>query len=159
MDNNFNQQAPQQPMYQQAPQQQMYQQPMYQQAPKKPMNMKELLAFICSVAGAFFAILGATLTCSCSASKTAKADEYTLSAVFIVAIFAAMAAAAGVVLAIMALKEKDAAVKAGKLSYIAIAVGVFGVLYALIPTITICGYNCSLQSNYEDLFKSVTKYY
>ena len=53
MDNNFNQQAPQQPvyqqapqqmpqqqMYQQAPQQQMYQQPMYQPAaPKKPMNI------------------------------------------------------------------------------------------------------------------------
>lgn len=172
MDNNFNQQAPQQPvyqqapqqmpqqqMYQQAPQQQMYQQPMYQPAaPKKPMNTKELIAFICSAAGAFFAILGATLTCSCSASKSMGEGSkgYSLSAVFIVAIFAAFAAAAGVVLAIMALKEKDAAVKAGKLSYIAIALGVFGVLYALIPTITICGYNCSLQGEVEDLQNSLS---
>ncbi|MBQ5917863.1 MAG: hypothetical protein UEA60_00680 [Lachnospiraceae bacterium] len=167
MDNNFNQQAPQQPMYQQAPQQmpqqQMYQQapqqPVYQPAPKKPMNMKELIAIICAASGAFFAILGTTLTCSCSASKTAKAEGYTLSAVFIVAILASFAAAAGIVLGIMALKEKDAAVKAGKLSQIAIAVGVFGVIYALIPTITICGYNCSLQSNYEELMGSMGRYF
>ena len=169
MDNNFNQQAPQQPMYQQAPQQmpqqqmyqqapqqQMYQQPMYQPAaPKKPMNTKELIAFICSAAGAFFAILGATLTCSCSASKSMGEGSkgYSLSAVFIVAIFAAFAAAAGVVLAIMALKQKNAAVKAGKIAYIAIAVGAFGVIYGILPMLTICGYNCSLDSQYQKWYK------
>ena len=58
MDNNFNQQAPQQPMY--------------QPAPKKPSNINtmELLALILSSVGAFMAILGSIMTCSCSASKT-----------------------------------------------------------------------------------------
>lgn len=164
MDNNFNQQAPQQPVYQQAPQQQMYQQPMYQQpmyqpAPKKPMNMMELIGFICSAVAAIMAILGSTFTCTCSASKTAKATSgvYVLSAVFILSIFAAIIAAGGIVCAILALKQKDAAVKAGKLAYIAIALGAFAIIYALIPTITVCGYNCSLESAYTDFLADSTK--
>ena len=171
MDNNFNQQAPQQPVYQQAPQQmpqqqmyqqapqQMYQQPMYQQPmPKKPSNINttELLALILSSVGAFMAILGSIMTCSCSASKSmdianimlhsSDGKAHRASAVLWVAIIGALIAAAGVVLAIMALKKKDAAVKAGKLSYIAMAVGAFGVVYGILPVLTICGYNCSLNS-------------
>ena len=164
MDNNFNQQAPQQPVYQQAPQQQMYQQPMYQQpmyppAPKKPMNMMELIGFICSAVAAIMAILGSTFTCTCSASKTAKATSgvYVLSAVFILSIFAAIIAAGGIVCAILALKQKDAAVKAGKLAYIAIALGAFAIIYALIPTITVCGYNCSLEGAYTDFMAESAK--
>ena len=158
MDNNFNQQAPQQPMYQQAPQQQMpqqqmyqqpmYQQPVYQPVPKAPKNMKELLAFILAASAALLAILGATFTCSCSASKTSDARflKYSLSAIFILSIFAAIIAAAGAVCAIIALKQKDAVVKAGKMSYIAIAACVFAIIYTLIPTITVCGYNCSMNN-------------
>ena len=160
MDNNFNQQAPQQmpqqPVYQQmpqqqmAPQQQMYQQPMYQPpAPKEPKNMKEFLALILAASGALLAILGATFTCSCSASKSMKAGGYALHPIFILAIIAAMVGAGAVVLAIMALKEENAPIKAGKLSYIAIAVGIFAVVYALLPVFTICGYNCSLKNAKE----------
>ena len=54
------------------------------------------------------------------------------------------------IFAILALKKTDAPVKAGKLSYVAAAVGIFAILYGIIPTITICGYNCSLQSAQED---------
>ena len=181
MDNNFNQQQmpqnqqmPQQPMYQQMPQQSAYQQapqqPMYQQAPqqafqpvpKKPSNrnMLELIAFICAAAGAVMSILGATLTCSCSASKTfsENSEGYSLSAVFILTIFGVLVAAAGVVLAIMALKKNDAAIKAGKLAYVAIAIGTFAVFYGLINTITICGYNCSLQSQAESFGSSMFGY-
>ena len=169
MDNNFNQQAPQQmpqqpvyqqmpqqqmapqqQMYQQMPQQQMYQQPMYQApAPKEPKNMKEFLALILAASGALLAILGATFTCSCSASKSMKAGGYALHPIFILAIIAAMVGAGAVVLAIMALKEENAPIKAGKLSYIAIAVGIFAVVYALLPVFTICGYNCSLKNAKE----------
>ena len=195
MDNNFNQQQAQgqQPVYQQqmpqqqvpvqqmpaqqVPQQPMYQQmpagqPVYQQAPKKPSNTntKELLALICSGAGAFLAVLGSILTCSCSASKaydtsnmlnsalgslssylggssTASMDIHSMSAVVIVAILGAIVSAVGVVFGILAMKDKNATVKAGKMSYVAIAVGVFGVMYGILPMLTICGYNCSLNSN------------
>ena len=180
MDNNFNQQAPQQPVYQQmpqqqpvyqqapvqaqyqqAPQQQMYQQPQYQAAPKKPMNlnMMELIALGCAGVAALLAVLGTTLTCACSASETfdgvksALYLEYKLSPVFILSIFAIIFAAGGIVCAILALKQKDAAVKAGKLAYVAIAVGAFGVIYGILPMLTICGYNCSLDSNYKHLIK------
>ena len=148
MDNNFNQQASQQPVYQQAPQQQMYQQPMYQPAPKKPINVMELVAIICAGVSVIMAILGATFTCSCSASQPSDARflKYSLSAIFILSIFAAIIAAAGAVCAIIALKQKDAVVKAGKMSYIAIAACVFAIIYALIPTITVCGYNCSMNN-------------
>ena len=179
MDNNFNQQQvpqnqqpvyqqpqqpvyqqPQQPVYQQAPQNQqpVYQQPqqpMYQQqTPKQPpkFNLMELIAFICSAVGVVMAVLGATLTCSCSASKTFESGSsgYSLSAVFIDTIFGVFIAVAGVVLAIVALKQKNAPVKAGKLAYVSMVIGVFATLYGLIPTFTICGYNCSLDNAVED---------
>ena len=177
MDNNFNQQQAQgQPVYQQQmpqqqipqqqiPQQQMYQQPMYQQAPKQPSNknMKEFIALICSGAGAFLAVLGSILTCSCSASKTYDTDDivgsamsilggdmHSTSAVMIVALLGAVVAAVGVVFGILAIKDKNATVKAGKMAYIAVAVGAFGVMYGILPVLTICGYNCSLNSSLKD---------
>jgi len=86
MDNNFNQQ------------------PVYQQVPNKPSNtnIMELIALICSGVGAVMAILGATLTCSCSASKTydmtsamGRDSMYSMSAVFIVTIFGVLFAIGG----------------------------------------------------------------
>lgn len=128
----------------------------YTQAPKQPSNLNilELIAVICSGVGTLLSILGTILTCSCSANKTfdvtrvaMSSSKYVMSAVFILTIFGVIIAIAGVVLAIITLKQK----KASKLSYIAIAVGIFGVLYGLIPTFTICGYNCSLDNAYEDM--------
>ena len=162
MDNNFNQQAPQQPVYQQAPQQ-MPQQQMYQPVPKKPstVNMTEIIALILSCVGALMAVIGSIMTCSCSASKSLSFERYKewykdgakgdydvhkASLVLIVAIIGAVIAAVGMVMAIIALKQKDAAIKAGKLSYVALAVGAFGVIYGILPVLTICGYNCSLDS-------------
>lgn len=145
MDNNFNQQPQGQPVYQQVPKQ-----------PGK-LNMLELIALICSAVGAVMAILGTIFTCSCSASKTFDLERessdstYVISAVFIVTIIGVVIAIAGVVLAIVALKQNNAAAKAGKLSYIAAAVGVFAILYGLIPTFTICGYNCALDSATEEM--------
>lgn len=169
--------APQaQPVYQQmsAPQaqgQQVYQQqmptgqPVYPQAPKKPSNTnsKELLALILSAVGTVLAVIGSIFTCSCSASKTYDTDDimgsalsifsgdiHSTSAVMIVAILGAIIAAVGVTFGILAIKDKNATVKAGKMAYIAIAVGVFGVMYGILPVLTICGYNCSLNSNMSD---------
>ena len=102
------------------------------------------------------AVLGSIMTCSCSASKSLgegiiaaalSGDSiHKMHWVMIVAILGALVAAAGVFMAITALKQKDAPIKAGKLSYIAIAVGAFGVIYGILPVLTICGYNCSLNS-------------
>ena len=140
MDNNFNQQKP------------------------SGINVMELIALICSGVGTVMAIVGAALTCSCSASKTwdsktymanmVKFELHKTSLVWLVAFFGALIAITGVVLAIVALKQKNVAVKAGKLSYIAIAVGSFGFLYGILPILTICGYNCSLNSSYEDTMKN-----
>ena len=57
----------------------------------------------------------------------------------------------------MALKDKNATVKAGKLSYLAIAIGGFAVVYALLPVFTICGYNCSLENAQEKAAKDALK--
>ena len=174
MDNNFNQQqapqqmpagqpvyqqapqqAPAQPVYQQAPQQQMPGQPVYQAVQKQPANFNtmELVALICSGVGLLMAVIGTLCYCSCSAKATfaSDSDGYTNSAVMIVAILGVLVAAVGVVFAILALKKTDAPIKAGKLSYVAAAVGVFAILYGIIPTITICGYNCSLNNAVEDM--------
>lgn len=156
------QQMPTQQMpAQQMPAQQMYQQPVYQQAPKKPSNTntKELLALILSAVGTVMAVLGSILTCSCSATKTWDADDvlsmgmnvlsgdvHSTSAVMIVAILGAIVAGVGLVFGVLAIKDKNATVKAGKMAYIAVALGVFGVMYGILPVLTICGYNCSLDS-------------
>lgn len=147
MDNNFNQQ--------QMPVQQTQGQPVYQQpAPKQPSNINtmELVALICSAVGLLMAVIGTLCYCSCSAKATFASDSegYTNSAVMIVAILGVIVAVVGVVFAILAIKKTDATVKAGKLSYVAAAVGVFAILYGIIPTITICGYNCSLQNAREN---------
>lgn len=176
MDNNFNQQQPQQgqpvyqqpqgqPMYQQPQQGQpvyqqpqghpMYQQPMYQQPPKKPLNINwfEVSALICSIIGFIMSVLGSSLTCACSASKTfdpqrvvtVASNRFVTSPVFVISIIGAVFAIAGIVLAIVAIK-KQCAVKAGKIAYIAMAVGAVGFVYGVLPVLTICGYNCSLNS-------------
>lgn len=167
MDNNFNQQAPQQtvgqPVYQQVPQQPVGQ-PVYQQAPKKPsnINVMGLIALICSSVGLLMTVVGSILTCSCSASKSYDAEStiemkklmiegnHSMSLVMILAIVGAVIAIVGVVFGILAIKDKKSTVKAGKMAYIAIAVGVFAVMYGILPVITICGYNCSLDANTID---------
>ena len=150
MDNNFNQQQAQgQPVYQQ----QMQGQPMYQQAPKQPsnINIMELVALICSAVGLFMSVLGTLLYCSCSADATFESGStgYTNSAVMIVAILGVLIAVAGVVCAIIIIKKEGE--KAGKMAYIAAAVGVFAIIYGIIPTLTICGYNCSLNSAKDEM--------
>lgn len=159
MDNNFNQQNPMpgQPVYQQNP---MPGQPVYQQIPKQPakINMIEIVSLICSSVGLLMAIIGTLCYCSCSASNvdtTTRIGRYSNSPVMLVSIFGAIVALTGVVLAIVALKQKNATVKAGKMAYVALAVGVFATLYAIIPTITICGYNCSLNNAVEDFYLSL----
>lgn len=157
MDNNqnFNQQQPQNNVFQQQPQNgaqqpnNMFQQQFQQ--PKQPsnMNMNELISIILSGVGFLMVFLGTIFTCSCSATKFVEEGEFGLSAIFILTIFGIIACAAGVVLAIMALKQKDAAVKADKLAKIAAVVGVAGVVFGLLPLITMCGYNCSLNSEME----------
>ena len=128
---------------------------MNQQAPKQPsnLNVMELVAVICSGVGLLMAVLGSTLYCSCSASARYETGStgYTNSAVMIVAIFGVIIAVVGVVMAILSIKKEG---KASKLASLAAIVGVFAILYGIIPTITICGYNCSLQSAAEDAAKN-----
>ena len=155
MDNNINQQPQGQPVYQQPQGQPMYQQPMYQPAPKKPLmiNWFELGALICSIVGFIMSVLGSSLTCACSASKTfdpkrvvtVASNRFVTSPVMVVSIIGAVFAIAAIVLAIVALK-KQCAVKAGKIAYIAIAIGAVGFVYGVLPVLTTCGYNCSLNS-------------
>lgn len=158
---------PQQPVYQAQPQQPVYAQapsPVYQpqQVPKQPskINVLELIAIICSGVGALFAILGTTFMCACSASETYnyKREDYgdpmfVSHPIMVLAIIGGLVAIAGVVLAIIATKQKNAAVKAGKLAWVAAIVGVFATLYAFLPTFTICGYNCSLESAKDNMIK------
>lgn len=127
-------------------------------APKKPMNVSlGLIAMICSAVSLVMAIIGSIFACTCSASKSYDAvkmaermlkgnNMYSTSAVIIVNIIAAVIAVAAVVLAIIALK-KD---KADKIAKVAAALGGFAFLYAVLPMLTVCGYNCSLSNASKD---------
>ncbi len=175
MDNNFNQQQPiqaaptQQPIpaapvqgqpVQAAPQQQA--DPFAQggmgqaapQAPRQPLsfNLLELIGIILAGVGMLMVFLGTIFTCSCSAKKSMENFDikYSTSAIFILTLFGILIAAAGVVLAILALKDQKSPNKAGKIAKVAVALGVFAMIYGILPTVTICGYNCSLNNAAED---------
>lgn len=116
-------------------------------------NIIELIAAACAGVGLLMVILGTIFTCTCSAKKTFSINgdgEHGLSAVFIVTIFGVIFALAAIILAVIAIKQKDAPVKAGKLSQISFVVGCFATLVGLLPLFTICGYNCSLNNAAED---------
>ena len=116
-------------------------------------NIIELIATACAGVGLLMVILGTIFTCTCSAKKTfdlKSSGEHGLSAVFIVTIFGVIFALAAIVLAVIAIKQKDVPVKAGKLSQISFVVGCFATLVGLLPLFTICGYNCSLNNAAEN---------
>lgn len=129
-----------------------------QPAPKKPMNVSlGLIALICSAASLVMAVIGSIFACTCSASKSYDAVKmaermlksnniYSTSAVIIVNIIAALIAVAAVVLAIVALKKDSS----DKMAKVAAALGAFALLYAVLPMLTVCGYNCSLSNAYKD---------
>lgn len=127
-------------------------------APKQPMNVSlGLMAMICSAVSLVMAVIGSIFACTCSASKSYDAVKmaermlkgnniYSTSAVIIVNIIAAIIAVAAVVLAIMALKKDSA----DKMAKVAAVLGAFAFLYAVLPMLTVCGYNCSLSNAYRD---------
>ena len=129
-----------------------------QPAQKKPMNVSlGLIALICGGASLVMAVIGSIFACTCSASKSYDAVKmaermikgnniYSTSAVIIVNIIAALIAVAAVVLAIVALKKDSS----DKMAKVAAALGAFALLYAVLPMLTVCGYNCSLSNAYED---------
>lgn len=124
----------------------------FNQQPKK-LNVMELVALACAAVALIMTVLGSTLYCACSASKMVEEGTHSNSAVMVVAILGAIVAVVGIVFAVMALKKDG-----GKLSYVAMVVALFAFLYGIIPTITICGYNCSLNSASEDMAKEMATF-
>lgn len=123
----------------------------YAQAPKSPasFNLFELISIILSGVGMLMVFIGSIFTCTCSAKKTFSSvynTAFTMSPVFVVSIFGILFAAAGVVLAILAIKDTKSAKKAGIIAKISFVLGAFAIIYGIIPIVTICGYNCSLNS-------------
>ena len=124
-----------------------YGQPPYK-APLK-INIMELIAIICAGVSLIMVILGTILTCTCSATKSQQIKYqagYVTSPVIALSICGVVVAIAAVVLGIMAIKNKNAVVKAGKISQIAVVIGCSAILIGSIPAMTVCGYNCSLQN-------------
>lgn len=168
MDNNFNQGQPNQGQPVQPTQAQYAQQPaqpQYSQQPNDPFgnqysqpkqppkfNLFELIGIICSGVGMLLVFFGTIFTCTCSADYKAinKAGGYTMSPVFILTIIGIIAAIAGVAISIIAIKDTKSAVKAGNIAKIAAGLGVFAVIYGILPTVTICGYNCNLNNMQEE---------
>lgn len=123
--------------------------------PKKPLDVWGLVAIITGSISFIFAILGTTLTCACSASKTYSKKNFTLtdkyvidhqmSAVFILSIFAIIFAITSVVFAVIAIKKNRKSI----MGITAAIIGLVSFIYAFIPMLTICSYNCSVESAIE----------
>lgn len=141
MDNNFNnpQQFNGQP-------QQFNGQPQYYGQPKAPSNLNVLglISVILSGVGFLMAILGTAFTCACSASKTYSdkndSGKFRTSLIIILAIIGGVMCIVGMVLGILAAKQKSI------LAMIGVAVGLTGAVVGIIPTMTVCSYNCAANA-------------
>ena len=162
MDNNQNNVYNQQP-YGGQPQQQTpfgY----AQQQPKAPakFNLYELLALCFAGVALVMVVLGTIFTCTCSAKTIVEEYKAGLSGVVTVSIIGVVFAVAAVVMAILAYKLKSN-VPAGKMAAVSFIVGAVAAVFGLMPVITICGYNCSINNyegrSYSDLSKSEKKEY
>lgn len=119
-------------------------------------DIMSLLPAILSGVGFLMAFLGTIFTCTCSASKSydaknmltgaLKGGAYTTSGAISISIIGAVAAVAGIVMAFMAIKKNAE----DKMSKIGLVLGACAFFLAVLPAVTICGYNCSLSNSYED---------
>lgn len=112
----------------------------------------ELIALGCSCLGCLLSFIFTIVTCSRGpkASFSKNSDGYTMSLWIIGVIIAAIIAIAGIVFAILS-KEKEQ--KLGMMAMIAIAVSAVALIFAIIPNVTICSYNCCLN---DEIKRSVT---
>ncbi len=126
-------------------------------------STKKLLEYI----GAGCSFLGAVLTfifsiVTCSRGGTASADRATtkhilsMSYAWIGVMIGIIICIAGIVLLIIS-KEKEAGLS--KLALIAMIVAVVAAVYAILVHVTICSYNCSINSYYYDKMKSFSSYF
>lgn len=140
MDNNFNQNQQQFDPFANGTQ---------NQAPKKPVgDIFPLLSIILSGVGMLLVFIGTILTCTCSKAGST-------SPVFILTIFGIIAAIAGAVMAILSVKDVKQVAKANKIAIVGFVVGVFAIIYGILPTVTICGYNCQIKNQAEDALEDV----
>lgn len=124
----------------------------------KKLSVLSLIGIICAGVSLIFAILGTTFTCACSASKTVNTaamigEKYKMSAMLVFSILAVIIAIAGIVLAIIALAKN----RADKVAVLALIVAGVAFIYALLPMLTICSYNCSLNNSHKALYQSLFK--
>ena len=137
------------------------QQPFGQPMMAQPKNVNlGLIGLIISSIALLTAFIGSIFVCTCSADKSfdilsraermaSDGKDYSVMAtslVVILTLVAAVVAVGGILLSIAAYKKNSKS----KLNIIGLALGVFALLYALVPTLVVCGYNCSINSAYDD---------
>lgn len=138
MDNNFNQNQQQFDPFANG---------MQNQTPKKPAgDIFPLISIILSGVGMLLVLIGTILTCTCSKAGST-------SPVFILTIFGIITAIVGVVMAILSVKDFKQVAKASKIAMVGFVLGVFAIIYGILPTVTICGYNCHIKNQAEDALK------
>lgn len=145
MDNNFNQNQQQFDPFANGMQNN-------QTSKKQTGNMLPIISIISSGVGMLLVFIGTILTCSCSKAGST-------SPIFVLTIFGIVAAIAGAVLAIVSVKDVKQIAKASKIAIVGFVLGVFAIIYGILPTVTICGYNCHIKNQAEDELEDILNDY
>lgn len=119
---------------------------MYNQGQKKT-DVFGLVGMICSAVSLLMAVLGTTFTCACSASRIVKKGDLAMHPVFILSIFAVIIAVVGIVFGVIAVLKN----RKSKFGMLAVVIGAVAFIYGLLPMMTICSYNCSLESAFKKM--------
>lgn len=121
-----------------------------QNGPMSNKKLFEIIGFGCACLGCLLTFIFNIVTCARSPKATIDSikdggDSYTMSLWIIGVILAAIIAVAGAVLAFL---SKEQGQKLGMLATIAIIVAGVTLVFAIIPNVTICSYNCALTSEF-----------
>ncbi len=110
----------------------------------------ELIGIGCSGLGFLLTLIFGIVSCNMSADNLMKEQEYSGSLMYIVVVVAMLISVAGAVMAFLSMTKGE---KPSIFVIIAFACTAVAILLGTIPHITICAYNCSLESSAEEAVK------
>lgn len=130
-------------------------------APMPAKKMFEYIGLGCSCLGFLLTFIFTIVTCSRGAevvkdNMSKFKMEFGMSKWVIGVVIAVMIAIAGLVLSILS-KEKGA--NLSKISMIAVIVASAAIVFAIFTNATICSYNCTMNNEIEDVYKSAISDY
>lgn len=118
-------------------------------------KMFDIIGISCAGVGFLLTFIFTFISCNSSAKKAVKLD-YDGSLLYIVVAAGAVLAIAGAVFAFLAYEKGQ---KPTIFAIITLGLVVVTLLFAIVPHVTICAYNCSMEDHMKDSLGGLSSYF